>query len=330
MHGVRRSKQTPQAIATRKEQEKAEIKSYLALSDEVLGKKKLNDWSKDAFELTQRVLRRNPEFYTVWNYRRQIMLNGLFPHSTPEDINFLLSEELKFTSLVLRTNPKVYWIWNHRRWCLANIPEGPIVDDNTTQGWRQAAWDGELALAEKMLEADARNFHAWSYRRYILADMPAKRPEATELAYTKKKIQSSMSNFSAWHQRSKTYTALWQSGALAEGKFEPEEFDLVHSALWTDPADQSAWIYHRWLIGQGKDRAILEAEISLIEELLQEEPNSKWCMESLVHYKRLLLRNHEPQSSELLNSCRELLQRLQTIDPPRKQRYRDIELELSA
>lgn len=41
--------------------------------------KKNNDWSKDAFDLTTKLLQINPEFYTIWNYRRNILLNGVFP-----------------------------------------------------------------------------------------------------------------------------------------------------------------------------------------------------------------------------------------------------------
>lgn len=31
---------------------------------------------------------------------------------------------------------------------------------------------------------------------------------------------------------------------------DPAEFELVTQALWTEPADQSGWLYHRWLVGQ--------------------------------------------------------------------------------
>lgn len=72
--------------------------------------------------------------------------------------------------------------------------------------------------------------HAWNYRRYILENMPVKKPDIEELVYTTKKIQANFSNFSAWHQRSKTYPLLWDSNAL-DPKKSREEGVPSHPAL---------------------------------------------------------------------------------------------------
>jgi geranylgeranyl transferase type-2 subunit alpha len=193
------------------------------------------------------------------------------------------------TTTALKANPKVYWIWNHRRWCLENVPDGPERNEAPSMEWRQANWDKELVVAERILDVDARNcqsshccihtcltptpylVHAWNYRRYVLANMPTRKPEISELAYTSRKIGANFSNFSAWHQRSKTLIGLWESGQLDPVQSRDDgtcpfsigltfssfffsfltEFELVSNALYTDPDDQSAWIYHRWLVGSG-------------------------------------------------------------------------------
>jgi len=252
------------------------------------------------------------------------MRNGLFPCSSLEEINTVLSTELSLTTAALKAHPKVYWVWNHRQWCLENVPDGPGEEGADLHGWKKANWDRELFVVDKMLDADARNFHAWNYRRYVLAGMPFPRPEASELAYTTRKIEGNFSNFSAWHQRSKIYTALWDNGKLDPIKSRKEEFELVTNAMYTDPNDQSVWMYHRWLIGSGDDREVLEREIAIIKELLAEQPDSKWCMESLVHYQSILLRRYLKSSENLVKECLDLLEQLGSIDPARRQRYEEI------
>ncbi|KAI0295550.1 hypothetical protein BC826DRAFT_1008361 [Russula brevipes] len=209
-----------------------------------------------------------------------------------------------------RGHPKVYWIWNHRRWCLENIPENP--DPADPQAWR--------------------NVLAWDYRRYVLTSTPVRRPEKAELAYTTKKIEANFSNFSAWHQRTKVLSSLWASGEVDRASSLQKEFELVQNAMFTLPEDQSAWLYHRWLIGSGDDKAILEREIDVVQTLLDEQPDSKWCMESLVTYKLLLLKNHLPAGSrervDTTAQCLALLEQLEEADPMRRQRYRDIGAQL--
>ena len=97
-HGVKRVGQSKEATEAKKQREQAKIEGYLALTGDVLSRvrwinsfnrcyvdlldgvqKKNGDWSKGAFDLTTQLLQVNPEFYTIWNYRRNIMLNGLFP-----------------------------------------------------------------------------------------------------------------------------------------------------------------------------------------------------------------------------------------------------------
>lgn len=40
------------------------------------------------------------------------------------------------------------------------------------------------------------------------------------------------------------------------------EFKLIRDAMYTDPHDQSVWIYHRWLIGESKSVFLMQLHCS--------------------------------------------------------------------
>jgi hypothetical protein len=91
---------------------------------------------------------------------------------------------------------------------------------------------------------------------------------------------------------------------------------------------------------QERIRSSFAQEIAVIEELLAEQPDSKCecliqvqfnrtkqipgCMESLVHYNRLLLKDYCSNSDGLEQKCLDFLQKLEKIDSPRKSRYQEI------
>lgn len=114
-----------------------------------------------------------------------------------------------------------------------------------------------------------------------------------ELKYTLSKIESNFSNFSAWHNRSKLLPCVWDGERLdakaraerrAHGMFNVlcnlhKEFDLLQQAMYTDPSDQSIWIYHRWLVAQDPSISTLKEQIHVIHELADMEPDSKCTCE---------------------------------------------------
>jgi len=312
MHGVPRNQNYTTSTTS-------QIEEYLNLNEEVLRLKSCGNYSKSAFTKTTEVLGANPDFYTVWNYRREILSTGVLPSLDSVDVLTILTSELQFTMSLLKKHPKTYWIWNHRRWCLENLSssKNSSVNHAVSEIWRS-----ELNVVETMLDRDPRNFHAWSYRRYVLKAHPVPENTREDLLYTQRKIENNFSNFSAWHQRSKILV----SSQNDERLWRDKEFAFVESALWTDPTDQSAWIYHRWLVSHELTLDVLLREIKLLEELLLEEPDSKWCLETLSFYlsKLVSLENFKEDDLRLKTRSKTILQRLQHIDPLRKGRYIDL------
>jgi geranylgeranyl transferase type-2 subunit alpha len=72
----------------------------------------------------------------------------------------------------------------------------------------------------------------------------------------------------------------------------------------------------------------VSVQSSVTRATLDAIPIYAGCMESLVTYKLLLLKNHMPSASQesidATNQCLTLLVQLEELDPMRQQRYRDM------
>ncbi|RMB89292.1 hypothetical protein DUI87_34343 [Hirundo rustica rustica] len=178
--------------------------------------------------LTGSVLAANPDVGTCWNLRRRA-LGALGGDWVPS--------ELSFVAQCLGVNPKSYGAWHHRGWVLGHAPAPPAGRE-------------DLALCERLLAADSRNFHAWEHRRALAAGQD---PEA-ELAFAGALLSRDFSNFSAWHHRLRLLAPARNRGEGAAGALPPErlkeELELVQNAIFTDPTDQSAWVYLRCILSR--------------------------------------------------------------------------------
>lgn len=263
-------------------------------------------------ELTTTVLDVAPELYSIWNYRRRVLLTHLKDlQNTKDDKNAnlkliveLLVKELKYTQTLLKQYPKSYWLWNHRSWAMSGMNEN-------------APWDRELLLVSKMLDMDARNFHGWDYRRYVVSKIMnlAKNKKLikdnenllllsinprSELDYTSIKIKQNFSNYSAWHYRSRLLaTILFTEGKTAASPLYLSDLDWILEAISTLPSDQSPWLYLEFLLSDPpssyyKSFFNNESLIFNLSEKLNEsnhinedhEPNPNLLLENPLSYKQ--------------------------------------------
>jgi protein farnesyltransferase/geranylgeranyltransferase type-1 subunit alpha len=93
---------------------------------------------------------------------------------------------------------KTYQVWHHRRLLLMITRKpGP-----------------ELWFVEASLKADAKNYHTWSYRQWLLAYFNDEDLWSGELDFVDTMLVQDIRNNSAWHHR---FFVVFQSG-LREGE----------------------------------------------------------------------------------------------------------------
>jgi len=106
---------------------------------------------------------------------------------SPLDIELRLMDELAVKFL------KTYQVWHHRRLLLTEMRE-PAP---------------ELEFIATSLKVDAKNYHTWSYRQWLLAYFNDDELWAGELDFVDHMLENDLRNNSAWHHR---FFVVFQSG----------------------------------------------------------------------------------------------------------------------
>lgn len=178
-----------------------------------------HDYTAETLKKISDLLSRNPEYYTIWNYRRQVIRHQFSEAegSTDGTIAELIRNDLQFLIPLLRSFPKCYWIWNYRLWLLDEARRLLPLPES------RQFWQEELFLVGKMLSLDSRNFHGWGYRRFVVETLqqlgtPEEATNMTqqEFEYAQRMIQANLSNFSAWHYRTKLIQELLDEQAASD------------------------------------------------------------------------------------------------------------------
>ncbi|KJH45962.1 selenide, water dikinase [Dictyocaulus viviparus] len=243
MHFVKKVPTTDEEKAVREKDRAIKLKTFCTTRDRIFAKRAKGELDDEILSLTQKLLEKNPDVYTFWNIRREaisekmVEIPKLHDENSSRQVENLLEAELFLTALCLEENPKSYSAWFHRGWVLQQQKHPDIKR--------------ELALCDKALKLDCRcfssNFHTWDHRRIVsrLGHLGF----SEELEFSNRLIAQNFSNYSAWHYRAVLYAqAINEKGFQFDDVVIREELKKVTSAFFTDPDDQSAWMYTRFLI----------------------------------------------------------------------------------
>lgn len=280
--------------------------------------------SERALEVTEDLVEMNPAHYTVWLYRMGVLRalaaagggTGVWKGKvvgveegvedeqgkTKEEKEegegrTLFEQELDWLNDIAQRNQKNYQIWQHRQGVILGLAGAAAGGVSSTEAAAHFAAENkhqneqiqtlirkEQAFIERMFELDAKNYHVWSYRQWLVrtfalwpddAVAASNQQSATtdircqdfgELAFTDRMLRADVRNNSAWCHRWFILNGAPASTSGGAFKKDPQlrrcESQYAQQAIRRAPQNQSAWNYLRGLVREGGllDQASAEDE----------------------------------------------------------------------
>lgn len=231
---------------------------------------KSNEHSLRTLRLSTICLELNPANYSVWHFRRECLRTL----QQEELIQNAMEKELLLASRLGGGNPKNYQIWYHRRAMLEQDPQSFEM-----YGPKELEY-----IAQILLHQDGKNYHAWSYRQWILKNIVIDWKES-ELAFVDQLLDHDVRNNSAWNHR-------WFSLHYGNGRSQSQKLNAtdakqeleysIKKYAAMDPYNESPWTYATAIIKeQSSSAALVEDLLSMVEgvrdRLVQEERDPNAC-----------------------------------------------------
>lgn len=228
------------------------------------------EYSPRCLRLTEHVIRLNPAHYTVWLYRASI----LFALGVP------VPEEMAWLNGVALANLKNYQIWHHRHLLVDQYFPAIERDEAAREEFAQK----ETEFMTRMLEEDAKNYHVWSYRSFLVRKLGLwKAAGERERRLVEEMVDQDVRNNSAWSHRffvvfSDPEQSTEGSGATEHdpkvpGAIVDREIAYALDKIRLAPQNQSPWNYLRGVLVKGgrKLGSVREAAEEYVKSLGTEE-----------------------------------------------------------
>jgi geranylgeranyl transferase type-2 subunit alpha len=316
----------------------------------------------DELKLTAACLQRNAKAYAAWFHRKWAVRHWLLisaASATEEQRSALLQTELGLCASFLDRDERNFHCWNYRRFVVALMLEVSLldnVDENDVSldgSWNRVGDAVVMGPQVAIINTDKSES-----KEQRLSPGSVDEVIRSEFEYTSQRIEKNFSNCSAFHYRSKLIDLVLDADLRAEGISRNEEgeayqvrldmsrgeLEMVQSAVFTEPDDQTAWWYHRFVLAWARPKPlehwtdqdaaaeamelfaeVLEEEKESIRELLEAESGKcKWGLLALHMVLTDLMDRVNTDRESLVEEANDCIDQLTALDPDRSTRYKSM------
>jgi geranylgeranyl transferase type-2 subunit alpha len=267
-HGVPRVAETTQRTEVQRLEEERQIREYRDLEDLITTKvremagyheKPANvggqiaerQYTLEVLELTSKLLKKNPEYYTIWNVRRRLLIYGLFSkpsvsssHST-ESLNTSLIDTTKasFENSSFSTTTSSA--------ASTTIPQNPVSPNRGRNGTTLDLIKADLEFLFPIMMKYPKCYWLWNYRLWLLQEanerlepVVARELWKRELTLVGKMLVKDSRNFHGWGYRRRVVSEL-ESSRLGGQSMVESEFEYTTKMIHGDKGLSNFSAWHR-------------------------------------------------------------------------------------
>ncbi|KAE8450862.1 hypothetical protein EG329_005775 [Mollisiaceae sp. DMI_Dod_QoI] len=245
----------PATIVPRTEQERIEelreIKQYRELEDLIKAKIAERQYTIEVLELTSKLLKKNPEYYTIWNVRRRLLIYGLF--SKPSDSSSLSTESQNTfqTGIPITSSAKSFSSSSISSEVSSATPPNPASQSHGKNGTTLDIIKADLDFLFPLMLKYPKCYWLWKYRVWLLEEAN-KRLEANvarelwirELGLVGKMLVKDSRNFHGWGYRRKVVSEL-ENPKLSGKSMVESEFEYTTKMIHGDKGLSNFSAWHR-------------------------------------------------------------------------------------
>ncbi|KAJ1645881.1 CAAX geranylgeranyltransferase alpha subunit [Coemansia asiatica] len=233
--------------------------------------------SERAYRLTSDVLKKNPGHYTVWVYRKKLI----------EELHLDIEDELAWLESIAEMYPKNYQSWHHREVIVCMLLDPQILADMPQdQRVCHSVIRRELSFLANVIDEDSKNFHAWSYRQWLVRRYGIWEQEKV---FINTMIDQDVRNNSAWNQR---YFVLVQGDTSGNASIDDgvlqAEIDYAVEVIKRAPNNESPWSYIVGMLLRHAPEKLYKELLSRIQQLSNDASYGQAAKSSPFYWSALV------------------------------------------